>query len=51
MQVHHNGHFVLVVGYDSDPQMNSTFYVNDPFYKVDSYQYEEMTDLILYKVA
>jgi len=47
--VRNDTHFVLIVGYDNVNQ--TTFYVNDPFYPSISYDYSEMTDLLLYSIT
>jgi len=44
--VHNKGHFVLVTGYDKSN--SSLFYVNDPFYPTNSYDYTEISDILLY---
>jgi len=44
--VRNNTHFVLVIGYDTVNE--TTFYVNDPGFSLPSYDYSEMSDLLLY---
>jgi len=46
--VRDNSHFVLVIGFDR--QVDTIFYVNDPFYNTTTYNYSDMSDLILYVI-
>eukprot|EP01100_Stratorugosa_tubuloviscum_P015061 TRINITY_DN8454_c0_g1_i1.p1 TRINITY_DN8454_c0_g1~~TRINITY_DN8454_c0_g1_i1.p1 ORF type:complete len:223 (+),score=74.03 TRINITY_DN8454_c0_g1_i1:48-671(+) len=46
--VRKNSHFVLLVGYDL---INPTrIFVNDPYYKTPIYEYDDISDIILYKI-
>jgi len=47
--VRNRTHFVLVTGFDSSNNQN-TIYVNDPFFNVTYYLYEDIADALLYMV-
>jgi len=47
--VRNDTHFVLLVGFDSVNE--TTFYVNDPYYPVISYDFSEISDIILYNMT
>jgi len=49
VNVRHGGHWVLVTGYDK--KKNGTFYVNDPGYRVESYEKKEMLKFVVYEYA
>lgn len=46
--VRNNSHFVLLIGTSRDT--TRSFYVNDPYYKVRSYPYANVSDIIRFKV-
>jgi hypothetical protein len=41
-------HFVLVIGFDRDNR--TAFYVNDPFYHTNIYDYSDISDIITYQI-
>eukprot|EP01102_Stenamoeba_stenopodia_P004414 TRINITY_DN14725_c0_g1_i1.p1 TRINITY_DN14725_c0_g1~~TRINITY_DN14725_c0_g1_i1.p1 ORF type:complete len:218 (+),score=48.82 TRINITY_DN14725_c0_g1_i1:34-654(+) len=47
--VRNNTHFVLLTGFI--PGNFSTFWVNDPFYNSTTYEYDEITDVIVYEMT
>jgi hypothetical protein len=47
LHVRHNSHFVLLTGYDT---ASSSLFVNDPFFAVSTYDYADVTDILLYWV-
>ena len=46
--VRNNTHFVLITGWDSNGA--EFFYVNDPGFDQESYDYTDISDVILYDV-
>lgn len=48
LHVRNRHHFVLMTGWESS--MNGTLYVNDPFYNVESYNYIDVADVLIYTV-
>lgn len=42
-------HWVLVTGYDTD--FSTTFYVNDPFYNLESYDFSGMLRFAIYSTS
>jgi len=49
LHVRNRHHFVLCTGYDSSHP--STLYVNDPGYDQESYDYAEVSDILLYTIV
>jgi hypothetical protein len=49
LHVRNKSHFVALVGYDS--QLDGTLYVMDPYYSVDSYSYDDVADVLIYRIA
>lgn len=45
--VHNRTHFVLLTGWNA---AESNFFVNDPFYNSTTYEYDDIADIIIYKI-